>query len=150
MMLRIDFDMPDGTVKWFDPASGHGLIRPDDGGPDLHVEAEAVERSRIGEIRKGQRIGFDYRIDATGVVGASNLRRISEHSKFKKGDSVDFVDSDPSRPRGRYKIVREVPSEAGEPYYRVRCEGEPHERMAAERELRHVRKSFDSRRDGSR
>jgi hypothetical protein len=43
-------------------------------------------------------------------------------------------------PRGAYEIVRLMPSETGEPQYRVRSVHEEHERVVWEHELRPVPK----------
>jgi len=60
--------------------------------------------------------------------------------KFKPGQSVEFFHSEPMAPRGAYEIVRVVPSETGEPRYRVRSVQEPYERIVWEHEIRAVRK----------
>jgi hypothetical protein len=56
--------------------------------------------------------------------------------KFKPGQSVEFFRSERMIPPGAYEIVRVVPSESGEPRYRVRSVHEAHERVAWEHELR--------------
>jgi hypothetical protein len=60
--------------------------------------------------------------------------------KFRPGQVVEFFHGDRMAPRGADEIVRVMPSETGEPRYRIRSLHEPHERVAWERELRSVRK----------
>jgi hypothetical protein len=60
--------------------------------------------------------------------------------KFRPGQVVEFLHGDRVAPRGTYEIVRLMPSETGEPQYRVRSLHEAHERIAWEHELRLVRK----------
>jgi hypothetical protein len=60
--------------------------------------------------------------------------------KFRIGQSVELVPVLPARysPSGDYKIVRYLPDEDGEPYYRVKSSQEPHERVVKESLLRRV------------
>jgi hypothetical protein len=60
--------------------------------------------------------------------------------KFKPGQVVEFFRGDRMMPRGAYEIVRLMPSETGEPQYRVRSVHEEHERVVWEHELRPVPK----------
>jgi hypothetical protein len=60
--------------------------------------------------------------------------------KFRPGQVVEFLHGDRVAPRGTYEIVRLMPSETGEPQYRVRSLHEAHERIAWEHELRAVDK----------
>ena len=48
-----------GTVKWFNAQKGYGFIQPDDGSKDVFVHISAVERSGIGNLREGQKLGDD-------------------------------------------------------------------------------------------
>lgn len=66
-----------GTVKWFDSQKGFGFIAPDDGGRDAFVHISAVERSGLGQLREGQRIGFELVSDRkSGKMSADNLRSV--------------------------------------------------------------------------
>lgn len=57
--------------------------------------------------------------------------------KFKVEGWVEFVIGFRSPP-GRFQIVRELPTDRGEPSYRVKGEKEAFERVARESELRRV------------
>ena len=57
------FIMTTGTVKWFNSTKGFGFIQPDDGGADVFVHASAVERSTLGSLQEGQKIGFELERD---------------------------------------------------------------------------------------
>jgi CspA family cold shock protein len=66
--------MATGTVKWFNSQKGYGFIQPDDGGNDVFVHISAVERSGIGELAEGQKVGFEMRKDRkTGRESAVDL-----------------------------------------------------------------------------
>ena len=66
--------MPNGTVKWFNPAKGFGFIQPDDGSKDVFVHISAVERSDLGSLREGQKLSFDLERGQQGKVSAVNLK----------------------------------------------------------------------------
>jgi CspA family cold shock protein len=66
--------MATGTVKWFNSQKGYGFIQPDDGGKDVFVHVSAVERSGLGELADGQKVGFELRRDKkTGRESAVDL-----------------------------------------------------------------------------
>jgi CspA family cold shock protein len=66
-----------GTVKWFDSQKGFGFIAPEDGGRDAFVHISAVERSGLGQLREGQRVGFELVSDRkSGKMSADNLRSV--------------------------------------------------------------------------
>ena len=50
--------MTTGTVKWFNATKGFGFIQPEDGGNDVFVHISAVEKSGLGSIHEGQKLGF--------------------------------------------------------------------------------------------
>jgi CspA family cold shock protein len=67
--------MNTGTVKWFNSVKGFGFIQPDEGGRDVFVHVSAVERSGLGQLIEGQKIGYDVRRDnKTGREAAVDLR----------------------------------------------------------------------------
>ena len=67
--------MTAGTVKWFNATRGFGFIAPDDGGKDAFVHISAVERSGIGDLREGQKVGFELVSDPkSGKMSADNLK----------------------------------------------------------------------------
>ena len=67
--------MATGTVKWFNTQKGYGFIEPDQGGKDIFVHVSAVERSQMGSLAEGQKIGFDLQRDRkTGRESAVDLR----------------------------------------------------------------------------
>lgn len=70
--------MTTGTVKWFNAQKGFGFIAPDDGSADAFVHISAVERSGIGELREGQKIGYQLVADRrTGKMSADNLKLVA-------------------------------------------------------------------------
>ncbi|MFG1464735.1 cold-shock protein [Xanthobacter sp. DSM 24535] len=66
--------MSTGTVKWFNAQKGFGFIAPDDGGSDAFVHISAVERSGLGDLREGQKVGFELVPDRkSGKMSADKL-----------------------------------------------------------------------------
>lgn len=67
--------MTTGTVKWFNSTKGFGFIQPDDGGADVFVHASAVERSTLGSLQEGQKVGFELERDQrSGKTSAGQLQ----------------------------------------------------------------------------
>ena len=67
--------MTTGTVKWFNSTKGFGFIQPDDGGVDTFVHTSAVERSGLGDLVEGQKLGYDIERDKkSGKMAACNLQ----------------------------------------------------------------------------
>jgi cold shock protein len=63
-----------GAVKWFNRASGFGLIEPDGGGDDLFVHRTSLDESVLATA--GERVEFEWREggmgrEAINVVGAA-------------------------------------------------------------------------------
>ena len=70
--------MTTGTVKLFNAQKGFGFIAPDDGGNDAFVHISAVERAGIGDLREGQKVGFDLVTDhKSGKLAADNLKDLA-------------------------------------------------------------------------
>jgi len=69
--------MATGTVKWFNIQKGFGFISPDDGGNDAFVHISAVERSGLGDLREGQKVGYELVSDRkSGKMSADNLKAL--------------------------------------------------------------------------
>ncbi len=67
--------MATGTVKWFNATKGFGFIQPDDGGNDVLVHINAVERAGMGSLNEGQKLSFEAQVDSKrGKTSAENLR----------------------------------------------------------------------------
>ena len=67
--------MTNGTVKFYNSQKGFGFIQPDDGGKDVFVHISAVERSGLGDLAEGQKVGFELRRDQkTGRESAVDLQ----------------------------------------------------------------------------
>lgn len=67
-----------GTVKFFNDMKGFGFIQRDDGGEDVFVHISSLERSGMGPVNQGDRLGFDIEIDRRGKFSAANLSALSE------------------------------------------------------------------------
>ena len=66
--------MATGTVKWFNPTKGFGFIQPDAGGADVFVHISAVERSSLGSLNEGQKVGYELERDQrSGKMSAGQL-----------------------------------------------------------------------------
>jgi CspA family cold shock protein len=73
--LKRDILMATGTVKWFNATKGFGFIQPDDGGADVFVHISAVERSSLGSIHEGQKLGYELERDQrSGKMSAGQLQ----------------------------------------------------------------------------
>ena len=69
--------MATGTVKWFNATKGFGFIQPEDGGADVFVHISAVERSSLGSLSEGQRVGFELERDQrSGKMSAGQLQAV--------------------------------------------------------------------------
>ena len=67
--------MATGVVKWFNATKGLGFIQPDAGGPDVFVHISAVERSSLGSINEGQKLGYELERDQrSGKMSAGQLQ----------------------------------------------------------------------------
>ena len=56
--------MANGAFKWFNRASGFGLIEPDGGGNDLFVNRESLDESVLATA--GERVEFEFRDGGMG------------------------------------------------------------------------------------
>ena len=54
-----EYDMPLGTVKWFNTTKGFGFIEPEGGGSDVFVHISAVERAGMTSLADNQKINYE-------------------------------------------------------------------------------------------
>ncbi|UFW88441.1 cold-shock protein (plasmid) [Bradyrhizobium barranii] len=67
--------MAKGIVKWFNAIKGFGFIQPDEGGQDVFVHISAVERAGLSDLREGQTVSYEVKVDPKrGKSSAENLR----------------------------------------------------------------------------
>ncbi len=48
-----------GTVKFFNPSEGYGLISTEDGARDVAVYQSEVNQARLGQLAADQKLSFD-------------------------------------------------------------------------------------------
>lgn len=70
--------MTSGTVKWFDPVRGYGLIRPDDKSGDAFVHASVLAEAGICGL-EGDRVTYEAFM-ASGKVRARSVKMIDEQT----------------------------------------------------------------------
>ncbi len=57
-----------GRVKWFSSAKGYGFISPEDGGKDVFVNIQVLERSGIEKLVGDQMVGFEVDGDRVSKI----------------------------------------------------------------------------------
>ena len=65
--------MPTGKVKWFNKTKGFGFIAPDEGGKDVFVHINALERSGIDNLADDQKVSFEMSSGRDGRESADNI-----------------------------------------------------------------------------
>jgi cold shock protein len=74
--------MKTGTVKWFNTRKGYGFIKPIDGGFDVYVQIDAVERAGLADLQAGQKIHFETVVDPrTGETFVATLMPFADALK---------------------------------------------------------------------
>lgn len=64
-----------GTVRWFDPATGHGVVVRDEGGAECFLQQSSIVPKDLPLIEDGARVAFDVLEDFGGPLTA-NVRRL--------------------------------------------------------------------------
>ena len=62
-----------GTVKWFNPTKGYGLIKPNGSDKDVFVHIYAVERAGLSTLNENQVVEYDL-VENRGKASAENLK----------------------------------------------------------------------------
>ena len=79
--------MRTGTVKWFNTRKGYGYITPIDGGFDVYVHIDVVERAGLMDLKEGQKINFEPAVDRrTGEIFAETLEPLA--GGLEKTDNI--------------------------------------------------------------
>ena len=56
---KVHFQMPTGTVKWFNDEKGYGFITPDDGGRDLFVHYSSIDGGGFRSLAEGAKVNYE-------------------------------------------------------------------------------------------
>ena len=67
--------MPNGKIKWFNPAKGYGFIEQESGGKDVFVHINALEASGIDTLAEGDAVSFEIG-ENRGKENAINIKKI--------------------------------------------------------------------------
>ncbi len=79
--------MRTGTVKWFNTRKGFGYITPVDGGFDVYVQIDVVERAGLADLKEGQKINFEPAVDRrTGEIFAETVEPLA--GALEKADRI--------------------------------------------------------------
>ena len=67
--------MPNGKIKWFNPAKGYGFIEKDAGGKDVFLHVTALEQAGIDTLEEGDAVSFEVG-ENRGKENAINITKI--------------------------------------------------------------------------
>ncbi|MGZ4664924.1 MAG: cold-shock protein [Frankiaceae bacterium] len=69
--------MSNGTVQWFNPEKGYGMIRVEDGLPeDVFVEYTAIQMDGFKTLEEGQEVEFEI-VQARSGPQAGTVRVVT-------------------------------------------------------------------------
>lgn len=67
--------MPQGTVKWFNPEKGYGFIEQEGGGGDVFVHYKQIQSNGFRTLEENQKVDFEVEQGAKGPQ-ALNVRPV--------------------------------------------------------------------------
>lgn len=68
--------MAKGTVKWFNKNKGFGFIEQEDGGEDVFIHINDVERAGLDTLLEGQKVQFELKPGQKGKTQATSLSKV--------------------------------------------------------------------------
>ena len=71
-----DYQMINGTVKFYNSTKGFGFIQPDDGSKDAFVHVSAIQRAGLNDLYEGQKVSYDLETGRDGRASATNLQAL--------------------------------------------------------------------------
>jgi CspA family cold shock protein len=71
---RRDFDMAQGTVKWFNESKGFGFITQEDGS-DVFAHYSAIQAEGFKTLAEGDMVSFDV-VEGDKGLKAANIMKI--------------------------------------------------------------------------
>jgi CspA family cold shock protein len=69
-------NMAKGTVKWFNKNKGFGFIEQEDGGEDVFIHINDVERAGLDTLLEGQKVQFELKPGQKGKTQATSLSKV--------------------------------------------------------------------------
>lgn len=67
--------MATGTVKWFNYDKGYGFIAPDQGGNDVFVHINEVQKSGLNQLSENQKVSYEI-TENKGKSSATDLKLV--------------------------------------------------------------------------
>ncbi len=65
---KMEAEMANGTVKWFNDAKGVGFIEPDGGGADIFAHFSAIAMEGFKTLKQGSRVRFEVTAGPKGQL----------------------------------------------------------------------------------
>ncbi len=69
-----EYEMTEGTVKWFNEAKGFGFIESENGG-DVFVHFSAIQAEGFKTLKEGEKVSFDV-VEGKKGPAAENVMKL--------------------------------------------------------------------------
>ena len=89
-----------GSVKWFDPSKGYGIIIPDDDLPEILLHVTRLRRGGFQTACEGARTVCEVMRSSKGSAGCARL----QHGRFHSDPSIAVAEAHPCRRRPRERL----------------------------------------------